>query len=306
LATDATDKDDIQDRISALEYRYEVGLKQTKIMDDLSGYWVSDLVATKSNNINYVVLYVEEIEKTGNYRVTLLPESGMYQETIIDKTITTSFGRDNTFHILYANAQVHNPSSAFYDVLRAAVSTAPNHAVQNFGNATVEAFQEKDLPSNTKIVYDFQLKYVNGKLTGLLNMKQMHTAQSTAGDIQSNQDQLYKINFTKEHDYANFKNITVLKKNLQWDIPADFKNDLKVNYPDLWKEYHSASNKFNTGAGIGAPLFILGGLAALCPLMTGRSATDSMSQFINRNRTVMLVGGGIAFAGGTTVKLIMI
>jgi tetratricopeptide (TPR) repeat protein len=197
LSPDAEDRSEIQERIASLEYKFEKQVKQTQILNDLSGLWISDRVAQDNSIFSeykdrpYVILEIREIQQTGNYRATLHPHSTMYEETFVNKTVNITPQKNNSFRFIYADTKVYNPSSAQYNGLRAILGAAGgSDTFQGLGNFAIDLAQENDLPSNTETSYDFDLKYNNGKLTGLLNIRGKHATLSGAGTKQSNQDEI--------------------------------------------------------------------------------------------------------------------
>ena len=206
LSPQATDKDEIQEKIASLEYKFEKQVKQTQIFDDLTGYWKSNLVTikpligkmTQASNIPYVILDIKEIQKTGKYRVTIRPECGMYRESIIEKTINIIPEKDNSFRFIFADAQTYTPSGAKYDLMRVGASFIGNDIAQTVAQIGVNALQSGDLPSNTQTAYDFHLKYDseynNGILDGLYNVIGKHSNPNTSQTT----DNLNEIYFTKQ------------------------------------------------------------------------------------------------------------
>jgi len=312
LATDATDKDDIQDRISALEYRYEVGLKQTKIMDDISGIWISNWtehdnsIFAVNKDKPFAILEIQEIGKTGEYRVTINSNSKMYQETIIDKVVKFRPVKDNSFQFTYADSKIHNPSSALYDGLHAVLdATGGNKLLQGVGKTIIEYKRENDLPSNTQTAYYFQLKYDNGKLKGYLNVKGEYAAQSGAGTIQSNQDQLYEINFTKDDNYFDFGNNTYVEFA---NSTLYFTNNMghrKAFTIDNWKmlskpQFHSIKSGLHLQTA-GAILLGVGLGTALGAQLFRIRTNDQTENDIKSNEAIAnygaIIGGGLSIIG---------
>jgi len=197
LSPKAQDKDSIIEKIASLEYRKEKQTQQAQILDNISGLWISNLVLKKDERRPYIVLKIEEVQKSGKFRVTLLPESGMFKETIIEKTVNIAPGKDNSFRFVLADALEYNPSSSSYDFLRIGVSALGGSDLkQALGQTAVNAMQEADVPSNTKTAYHFELKYENGQLKGLLNIVQKHAVSQTN---RTTQDEMLEIFFTKQN-----------------------------------------------------------------------------------------------------------
>lgn len=193
LSPDAEDRNEILDKTAALEYIFEKQIEQTKILDDLSGLWISDLVFKKDNNRPYVILKVEEV--AGKFRVTLLPESGIFAESIYQKTVNIVPAKDNSFRFTFADTYVHNPSSSAYNMLRIGVAAlGGSELTQGLMQEGVNMAEEGDLQSNTTTGYHFELKYNNGKMEGLLNILQKHANTEVS---QTTQDNIYEISFTK-------------------------------------------------------------------------------------------------------------
>jgi len=203
LSPNAEDKDAVQDKIFQLEYYFKKEVQKTKILDDLTGYWVSNLILNhpkKNIPVPFVILKVQEIQKTGKYRVTIIPECGLYSESIIDQTVNIIPDKDNSLRFTFADAKTHRPSGAGYDFLRFASSAIlGNDLVGQAVQSGINAAQEKDLPSNTKTAYDFQLKYNDdyndGILEGLFSIVQRF---SNSDKNKTTQDSYGEIYFTKQ------------------------------------------------------------------------------------------------------------
>jgi hypothetical protein len=73
-------------------------------------------------------------------------------------------------------------------------------------NSAVNAYQAADLPSNTQTAYNFTLNYDEGKLIGMVNIKQNY-ADPTKQQV--TQDKLEEITFVKQDEnfYAALKNV---------------------------------------------------------------------------------------------------
>jgi len=308
LSPNAPDKDAIQEKIASLEYKFEKQLKQTQILDDLSGLWVSDWTADNTKSLKemlksmsaeelelmqyidmpYVMLEIKEIQKTGKYRVTLHQHSRIYKESIIAKTVNIVPTKNNSFQFVYADSKVYNPSAAKYNGLRAAINAAGGSGLaQGLGNVAIDFAQENDLPSNTQTAYEFDLKYKDGKLEGLLNIIGKHAVQSVAGTAQTNQDQLYEISFTKNNEYFDFvdnplmevsQGVLYLKNNMGHRRGINGYNKKELLNNPKFKNVKSAYNLQNTGVmitglGIGGGLGIQFG-RLFASIMTYETAED--------------------------------
>jgi tetratricopeptide (TPR) repeat protein len=266
LSPNATDRDAVLEKIASLEYRYEKQAEQTKIMDDLSGIWVSNLVLKSDERKPYVILEIKEIQKTGKYRVTVLPESGFYKASLIEKTVNIIPTKDNSFRFILADAQAYTPSGSTYDFLRLGVSAlGGGDLVQGLAQTTINAVQASDLPSNTQTAYDFKLKYTDGKLDGLLNVLQK---QAKANENNTTQDEIYGIIFRKDNRYFEkinaelaynaFSGVTRNKSGKSLNVPEIEK--ILQNYPDLLQQWKHTSTNAGTGMMSGGIVILISGL----------------------------------------------
>jgi len=204
LAPNAEDSRAIQDRVYDLEYLHEKSAKQDEILDDLSGIWVAVnnlqmAPKNKKNDENMFfadfVFEISEIQKTGKYRVTILPEnSRYYMESIIDKTVNIVPQKDASFNFTIADAQSHTPNQGTYSVLRLLGSLSGTSWATDAANAAVDVAQANDLPSNTQTAYMFALKYNEGKLEGLVNILQKFSNPNQQKTLENG---LHEITFIK-------------------------------------------------------------------------------------------------------------
>ena len=302
LSPKAQDRESILEKIASIEYITEKQVKQDEILDDLSGLWISNLVLEKDKSHHYVILKIEEVKKTGKYRVTILPESGMYKESIIEKTVNIVPTKDNSFRFILADAISHNPSSSKYDFLRIGASAlGGSDLTQALAQTSVNAMQEKDLPSNTQTAYYFELKYSNGKLEGLLNVVQKYANTQTN---KTTQDKIYEIYFVKNNDFFDYSyrfefgtgwhygglyginNMGHKKGIINDEIKQNYFNNPKC------QDIKSAYKKVNTGSivsGIGAGCVLGGGLWKLVTLMLN---DENKKKEGNTIGTYLMIGGG--------------
>ena len=149
LSPNADDKIEMQEKVAALEYRYEKAIQQTQILNELSGLWVSNW-ADEDTGIPYAVLDIQEIQQTGKYRVTIRPECVLYKGSIIEKTINI-LPENDKIRITFADAQTHTPSGAKYSFLSLGLSLlGGGDLVQNAVQTGVEAMRESDLQAIQK------------------------------------------------------------------------------------------------------------------------------------------------------------
>jgi hypothetical protein len=148
-------------------------------------------------------------------------------------------------------------------------------------NSAVNAYQAADLPSNTQTAYNFTLNYDEGKLIGMVNIKQNY-ADPTKQQV--TQDKLEEITFVKRDEtfYASLKNVfenqpDILKMPPKKSFYAD-KHGVKVSRKeivarmrvvdvDLANQYKKAVKRENYGgtamlAGLGLELGSFGFLEA--------------------------------------------
>ena len=292
LTPNLQDKDVIIEKISSLEYLYEKQLKQTQILDDLSGIWISELRMQtledqntnsqtiismpdgKSKNKNRseskmpisFVFKITEIGHEGKFRIEILPESGFYKESIVQKVANIVPDKKNSIIFTFADAQAYTPSQSKYDWMRLGVNllSGNNDLSRQVSTIFINSFQEKDLPSNTQTAYYFDLKYVDGKLKGFCNIVQQKA------DTKTNQytyDDYFEISLQKDDEYYNR-----LKSEMEigrWTVTdmsgrnlTDFDVTKRLNaHPDLYKKYNSGKTISAVGGVFTG--FGLGGLIGL-------------------------------------------
>jgi tetratricopeptide (TPR) repeat protein len=276
LAPQADDFNAVQKRVWELEEFSEETAKQDVILDDLSGEWASiDNVQiletdTKTGNITWItdcILKIEEVGKTGKFRITILQEgSRLYSESIIDKTVDITFDQDNFFSFTFADVRVHTPNQGGYEWLRLGGRVVGELAgasdiVQDMVQTSITSAQLNDLPNSTQTAYIFKLKYIEGKLKGMINIVGKFTDQSKQ---QTTKNELREITFTKkssekfgEEFQAAIENmpdvISINRKGFFFNkfgekIPGkEVYNRLNLVNPDFGKRY-KIFNRNNTGA----------------------------------------------------------
>ena len=289
LSPNAQDRESVLEKIASLEYRSEKQTKQEQILDDLSGLWVSNLTGTTFLNPNpsfreimkadievyvraknpYVMLKVEEIQKTGKFRATLLPESGIYRNSIIQKTINIVPTKDNSFRFVLADAVVYTPSASSYDFLRIGSSAlGGSNLTQSLLQTSINAAQELDVPNNTQTAFNFDLKYNEGRLDGLLNIIQQH---SSVQSNQTKQDDIFEISFTKQ-DMS-------YRVNFIDQIPDNEKLQILKSNPKAHQLYLKGVKQSKLSSSLaygGLVLFGVGLVGALCAAdMDGTAGNNS-------------------------------
>ena len=148
-----------------------------------------------------------EMGKTGKYRVEILKESAFYKESIIQKVVNIVPDKNNTIRFTFADEAKYIPSQAKWNALRD-IGNAVGGAIGGFGgqitnmiaNTAVNAGQENDLPSNTQTVYDFELQYNDGKLTGYCNVIQGYSSAKVSKETKND---FYEIEFWKDNEYLD-------------------------------------------------------------------------------------------------------
>ena len=218
LAPNAADKEEMNKKIYTLEYIHEKQVQQTKILDDLNGTWIA------VDNVEFLKIYEEtgenppysdfvfnisEVQKTGTYRVTIMRGSINYRETIVEKTVPITPQKDNSFNFTIADAQVHTPNQGGGGLARVGAGILGDVIggklggyVTDAANALIDNKQANDLPSNTSTAYMFALKYVNGKLEGVVNVVRRFADPNQQKTLKND---LYEIIFVKKND--NFDNL---------------------------------------------------------------------------------------------------
>lgn len=296
LASNADDSRAIQDKVYALKYLQRKSQEQDAIFDDLSGIWVAiDNIAVKKDKktgqVSYMadfVFNITEIQKTGKYRVTILKDgSTYYSETIIDKTVNIIPQKDASFNFTIADAQVHTPNQGAYSGLRFLGNMLGAFTGMDWlgqaANVAVDIAQSNDLPSNTQTAYIFALRYIDGKLEGLVNVVQKFANPNQQRTLENG---LHAITFVKKNDnYINEINKSIENKpDILYPIfnkaglptekhadkygnklsKKDIINKLTTFNPELGKKYKRAKNLETAGAilfvivPIGEPMFLVG------------------------------------------------
>jgi tetratricopeptide (TPR) repeat protein len=230
FAPDAPDVRQIRDKIYDLEYLLNEQEKQDRILDDLSGEWVAmdNITITKLEKDSSIrfnsdfVFQIDEIQKSGKYRVTMKPEgSRYYSADLIEKTVHI-VPKENAFTFTFADATVHTPNSAGYGVGRllgrALGSAMGSDWIGDLTDIAMSAAQENDLPSSTQTAYTFALRYEEGKLVGMVNVVGKFadpTRQQTTGN------EIYEITFVKKDD--GFRELLVATIEGKPDVISDLK-----------------------------------------------------------------------------------
>jgi len=215
LSPNAKDKSDIRDKINSLDYLAEKQAEKDFILDDFSGIWVSNLVDKRYGvdtcyrvdlNLKPLLLFrITEMGHTGKYRVEILKESAFYKESIIKKIVNVVPDKKNSIKFTFADEERYIPSQSKWNLLRDVVKIAGSAVpgvggdiASAVGRAVVDVGQESDIPSNTQTVYDFELQYNDGRLTGYCNLIQGLSSAKVTKDTENN---FYELEFWKENDY---------------------------------------------------------------------------------------------------------
>ena len=264
LSPNAEDKNAIVEKMAALEYLHEKQVKQTKILDDLSGIWVSDLNkemkhpnANKSESMMsvmqsvskqkkdkktkeerpFLISRISEIGKTGKFRIELLEECGFYSESIIQKVVNINPDKKNNITFTFADAQTHNTSTK-YTLLRLGTQMAGlGNLGEGLANMAITAAEANDLPSNTKTAYQFDLQYANGELTGYCTIVQQQDKNNSSKQTYND---IFEITLAKNDDYYSQINFGKRSKT------DDMKVKMQEN-PDLFKQWQHGRRISNTG-----------------------------------------------------------
>jgi tetratricopeptide (TPR) repeat protein len=290
LAPDANDSREILDKIYELEYIQKKAAEQDKILSDITGSWVAINNVQVTNmdnatgnifwNTDYIFDIAEVIQSgqhTGVYRITVQPAGcRFYSESIIEKTVTVTVTKDNFLNFTFADVQTYVPNPAKYDGYRIfgdmLASSMNKPWMGELTNSAVNAYQAADLPSNTQTAYNFTLNYDEGKLIGMVNIKQNYADPNTQ---RITQNKLENITFVKrdENFYAALKNIydnkpDILQERIGGMFSYSDKNGMKVSPKgvyakmlsvdaDLAKQYKKVARREKTcfvvsmiGAGI--------------------------------------------------------
>jgi len=240
LSPNAEDKEAMQTKIYQLEYISDKQIKQTQILDDFKGLWVSDI---KDKNGNpFVIFNFTEIAREGRFRVEMLPASGFYnKKSIIQKVVSVVPDRKNTILFTFADAQTYNPSSAKYDLLGFGLqmlsgSISSPSLISNIGTVGqigINAAAEKDLPTSTQTTYTFKLQYQNGKMEGYCIIQQLHNNSKIQ---QETQNDYFEITLTKEDGFLYKKGKHIVDATGKHLSKEEFRNTIK-DYPNLFKKY---------------------------------------------------------------------
>jgi tetratricopeptide (TPR) repeat protein len=329
LAPKADDRDAILKEIASLEYIIETKIRDGIVLDDLSGVWVAmdNLTVTKTDRKTLestwhcdFIFEISEIQKTGKYTVTIQKEgSRYYRETIIEKTVYIVPQKDFSFNFTIADAQVYTPNQGAYSAAKLGAGMLGSLTGMGWlgdaANVAVDIKQFNDLPSNTQTSYTFALKYVDGKLKGLVNVVQKFADPNQQRTLENG---LYEITFVKKgENFRNeIKNLIENKPDILYPILNDYgnktgyytdrygdisskeiKNKISDFNPQLGERYQRAKNQETIGMTIAitgtAAIF-----AALPVLIVGSSGKNAK----NHNERLMTTGYWLAGAGlGTTI-----
>lgn len=246
LAPESSDREAILEKTASIEYMMEKQIEKNIILDDFSGIWISNLFSEKTK-LPPFLFKVMEVGKTGKFRITILPESGFYRESIIDKVVNVVPDNKNGIRFTFADAQAYVPGQAGYDFLRGIANIAfSNNSLAALGTTSaLSLMQENDLPSKTQTAYNFDLKYDNGTFKGYCNIiKNVSDPKRT-----NNQDELFEITLKKDNQYYY---VLTNSLSFRWDGAiknangkilgySDVKNLMQIKHPDLWKQYKSGN-----------------------------------------------------------------
>jgi tetratricopeptide (TPR) repeat protein len=337
LSPDAQDQEVMTEKIASLEYLYEKQVQQTQILNDFSGIWISEAVteenvvtpkkskkdayreayeaakknestskdvSKKMSKASSFVFKITEIGKTGKFRIEILPESGFYKESIIQKTVNVVPDKKNNVTFTFADAQSYMPSQSKYDWLRLGVQVFSNNAVSNaIGNMTINSLQEKDLPSNTQTAYHFELQYVDGELKGRCNIIQQHADAKTN---KYTQDDYFEITLKKDDHYYNRLKSEIVATTWSYKdavgrslTPEEVKNKIKL-YPDLYKQYKSGDNIGTWGgvlSGLGVGGLLSGFIMAKGWFSDDNATEEQRNSDKKTGNILMIAGGGLTFVG---------
>ena len=327
LSPKAQDRESIIEKIASIEYRTEKQAKQSQILDDLSGVWMScnfDVSEMTANNayspipVPTLVLRVTEVGKEGKFRIEIMSGCNMYRETIINKTAYVTPSDNNIINFVFYDEQYYEPSQSGYEWKRFwADQIGENLGFSDFTrslvNTGINTQQMNDQPSSTQTVYNLSLRYENGTLKGYCNVVNNFRKMQT----KSTKDNLFEIILIKEDvwkkDMENFKQkadvLTFSKGGLRlvddWGNGEKLSNEeIKHKFdrinPKLWTRYRSAKVQENVGLTIA-----YGGLATmLTGLVVGTIdmyGTGASREIKDVSPTAWgLMGGG---AGGAVVGI---
>jgi len=277
LSPNAEDKNVILEKMAALEYIHEKQVKQTQILDDLSGIWISNLNTENKKEKPFLICQIKEIGKTGKFRIELLKDCGFYSESIIQKVVNISPDKKNNITFTFADAQTHNTSTK-YELLRFGTSMLGlGYVADGLANIAINAAEANDLPSNTKTAYQFDLQYMNGELTGYCAIVQQQDKNNSSKQTYND---LFEITLRKDDDY--YSQINFGKGNK--------KNYMKTQMqesPELFKEWLHGRRISNTGV----VLTSFGVACALGGILPDRNDNDILGA------AMYFVGAGCACVG---------
>jgi len=252
LVPNAKDKEEMSKKIYVLEYIHEKQVQQTKILDDLRGIWVvvDDLKVDKNRYTGEIswksdfVFKISEIQTTGTYWVTIMKEhSRYYRETIVEKTVGITPQKDNSFNFTFADIQVHTPNQGGYAFARGITGLVGGllggskwSLLTDAANVAIDATQANDLPTNTQTAYIFALKYVDGKLEGIVNVVRSFSDPNQQRTLKND---LYEITFVKYNSDNN-----------ESKISSSYNDIMVINKPlgnGTWAEAKSKCAELNIG-----------------------------------------------------------
>jgi len=169
------------------------------------GLLLDTLYRVDTKETPLLLFRITEMGKTGKFRVEILKESAFYKESIIQKIVNVVPDKNNAIRFTFADEAKYIPSQSKWNALRdiggligSAIGGVGGDITSSVTNAAANAGQESDLPSNTQTVYDFELQYNDGKLTGYCNVIQGY---SSAKITQDRKNDFYEIEFWKDNDY---------------------------------------------------------------------------------------------------------
>jgi tetratricopeptide (TPR) repeat protein len=279
LAPNASDVRQIKDKIYDLEYMMKTQINQDSILDDLSGQWVAvdsleiymDENTGKMSFWTDFIFNIEEIQKTGTYRVTMEARgSKNYSDNLIEKTINIVPAKNNSFTFTFAKSVVYTPKSGKYALGRFAGRLGGAKIgldwFSELSDIAISTAQEADLPNNTQTSYTFALKYDDGKLVGVVNIIDKFanpTQQQTTGNkiypltFVKNDERLYymaqEIVSNKPDIIENGKNKYGRKLSRR-----EIANKLYALDPELGRSYYLAKNRVTASS-----IFGIAGYAVL-------------------------------------------
>lgn len=314
----------VQAAIDELEYLFEAMHKREKQKANLAGRWASNL---DDDEACLFILDIQEIG--GKIKIDIDPSSLAYSDNFVNKTAYAQLTENDGYFFYFTDDNTYIPSQAGYNLSRGVTNYAIGSFGGNysgvlgiFGNAIIDAAQEKDIARNTRKIYELELIPDGNKFTGYLHYVHQ-TASQTGQKVLA--DSIVVLDFEKvRKNYVNMEPLEFTRftsdktiylkgteekyKTLHWKQRGEFMEDsekaakkvLKMN-PEIYKYYRQGNAKKNWGktmvfvGGIGT----VAGATVLCygafkPVSHREETTLKTAGIISTAAGIGTLFGGIA------------